>query len=131
MNYPPTWDDEENYFPGIAPSCSTPNLSNKKQQMKRTMPTPTLAITNGPPGGNKKKLVELSGAVKELRTASEILSQPEVEDSEATTFGMYVGKCISNFPPLQSALAQQEIQAVLTKYKLSLIENSSYASQIF
>lgn len=130
VNFPLlTYEDDETNLPGISspPDSSTSTPSNKEQRIKRPAPTPPVTCS-GQPRGNKKKLIELSGAVEELRAASEILSQPEVDASETAAFGIYVGKCLSKFPPLQSALAQQEIHEVITKYKLSLIESSGYAS---
>lgn len=84
--------------------------------------------TIGQPKGHKRKYSELSSAVKELRANSELLMKPEAEQSETETFGLYVGKCLDKFPPMQNALAQQEIQGILTKYKIALIDNTPHAS---
>lgn len=69
--------------------------------------------------------MELSSVVKDLRAASDTLLQPDPELSENEIFGKYVTKCLDKLAPLESALAQQEIQSILTKYKISLLRNQN------
>jgi hypothetical protein len=71
---------------------------------------------------NKRKYEDLSNAVHNLKALSENLNSSEDEPSEFEAFSKYVQKCMENLDPIDATLAQQEIQSILTKYKLKSLE---------
>lgn len=79
------------------------------------------------PRGAKRKLQELSSAVKELRNASEALSQADHDETENEAFAKYVLKSFDKLSPMGAILAQQEIQGVLTKYRLQATQGQHTA----
>lgn len=72
------------------------------------------------PLGRKRRIEELNHAVKDLRAASEVLAKPvdETGDDEIEVFGKYVAKTLKKLSSYDSICAQQDIQGVLTKYRL-------------
>lgn len=79
----------------------------------------------------KRRLQDLSYAVKELRNVSEILSHPhstESEQDEIEVFGKYVSKTLNKLSAHDAVCAQQEIQSILTKYRLGSMRPTSVAT---
>lgn len=76
----------------------------------------------GKPKGNKRRLHDLSAVVNELRTTSQVLSESEPRMEETEAFGNYVASALDKFPRKEAILAQSEIQQILTRYSLNILE---------
>lgn len=88
--------------------------------------------------GRKRRIEELSHATKDLRAVSEKLAPlltDQQDDDEIDVFGTYVSKTLKKLSPDDAIYAQQEIQGILTKYRLGnrgsmrVPTNLSYTSE--
>lgn len=108
-----------------ADHSNPPPLVLIQQNTQRQMET----NENGKLRGTKRRLHELLSAISELRKANAILSQPEPSIQENVAFGTYVASVLNKLHPQQAILAQNEIQNILTRYRLdsstSFTNNSS------
>lgn len=68
----------------------------------------------------KRNFPDLLCAVKELRAASKVISLSQQNMSENEAFGnySYVAKSLDMLNPCEAIMCQQEIQAVITNYRL-------------
>ncbi|XP_073976419.1 uncharacterized protein isoform X1 [Rhodnius prolixus] len=73
---------------------------------------------NGQPKGTKRRLQKLTIAINELRKVNTILNQPEPSVQENVAFGTYVASVMNKLHPQQAILAQNEIQNILTRYRM-------------
>jgi len=94
---------------------------------------PGTSSSAGRQKGTKRRLYDLSEAVKELRTVNQVLSQPDPRMQENEAFGSYVALALDKLPQREAIMAQNEIQNILTSYRQELIiapSPCSYTSSI-
>jgi len=94
---------------------------------------PGTSSSAGRQKGTKCRFYDLSEAVKELRTVNQVLSQPDPLMHENKAFGSYVALALDKLPQREAIVAQNEIQNILTRYRLGLIavpSPCSYTSSI-
>lgn len=78
----------------------------------------------------KRKHQNLSKAVKELKAARENINAPEPNLSEQEVFGKHVAKCLEDLGAFEASLAQQDIQNILTKYRVQMFQKEAeYAEE--
>lgn len=66
----------------------------------------------------KREVPDLLCAVMELRAASKAISLSKQNMSENEAFGNYVAKSLDRLNPCDAVMCQQEIQTVITNYRL-------------
>lgn len=73
----------------------------------------------------KRKHQNLSKAVTDLKVVSENRNVPEPNLSEREVFGRHVAKCLEGLGVLEASMAQQEIQNILTKYRVQMFQKEA------
>jgi hypothetical protein len=81
---------------------------------------PRTSSSAGKQKGTKRRLYDLSEVVKELCTVNQVLSQPDPRMQENKAFGSYVNLALDKLPQREAIMAQNEIQNILTRYRLGL-----------
>lgn len=73
----------------------------------------------------KRKSQNLAKAVKDLKVLRENMNAPEPNLSKQEVFGKHVAKCLESLSASEAALAQQDIQNILTKYRVQVFQKES------
>ena len=81
---------------------------------------PGTSSSAGKQKGTKRRLYDLSQVVNELRTVNQVLSQPDPCMQENEAFGSYVALALDKLPQRETIMAQNDIQNILTKYRLGM-----------
>lgn len=90
-----------------------PELANIKGN-----PDPGLSMKKT---GAVKQLNEIAAAIKELKELNETISNRYVDECEA--FGRHIAAQLKKLHPKHCILAQEDMQRVLTKYRLAELSN--------
>lgn len=70
---------------------------------------------------SRKRISEVASAIKELKELNKTFNSTKQVDDECETFGKYVAVQLQKLHPEQCIMAQEEIQRVLTKYRLAAL----------
>lgn len=73
----------------------------------------------------KRKHPNLSKAVRDLKAVNENINAPEPNLSEQEVFGKHVAKCLEDLGAFEASLAQQDIQNILTKYRVEMFQKEA------
>ncbi|KAG9493456.1 hypothetical protein GDO78_001393 [Eleutherodactylus coqui] len=88
-------------------------------------PCSTQTPKDGKPRRNKRRLDDPSQTTKELHTVNQLLSQSEPSMPENEAFGRYVTSALNKLPERELIMAQNDIQNILTRYRLNMISAPS------
>lgn len=81
-------------------------------------------------GLKRQKTQDLSDVVDELKNLNEILKKHNKDiNDECMTFGKHIACQLRKLPLIQSSLAQNEIQQIITKYMMQAEENQAVHSK--
>lgn len=70
---------------------------------------------------SSKRITEVTSAIKELKELNKTINSTKQVDDEYEIFGKYVAVQLRKLQPDQCILAQEEIQRILTKYRLAAL----------
>lgn len=92
-------------------------------------PTRVISPNAGKPNEESNtRFDDLSQGINELHTFNQIITQPEPYMQEYEAFGRYVTSALNNLSQRQAILVQNEIQNILTRYRLDMISAPSTSS---